>query len=113
MKMTKQVIGFDFFGKEFNVGDVVACLKPGNKTSWLVYGIVVKISDKTSLVFTDAYNGSEYNEQKLKEIFFQKMSEKGDDLNEIIKDKIRVHRRSNFNIVKHPENINVLTEIIK
>ena len=43
----------DFFGTEFKVGDIVACLKPGTSTSWLVYGVVLKLSEKISLIFTD------------------------------------------------------------
>lgn len=42
----------DFFGNELYVGDIVACLQRGVSSSYHVYGVIVKVCEKTCLVFT-------------------------------------------------------------
>lgn len=42
----------DFFGNELYEGDIVACLHRGARCSYHVYGVVVKVCEKTCLVFT-------------------------------------------------------------
>lgn len=42
----------DFFGNELYEGDIVACLHRGTSSSYHVYGVIVKVCEKTCLVFT-------------------------------------------------------------
>lgn len=42
----------DFFGNELYEGDIVACLNRGTTSSYHVYGVIVKVCEKTCLVFT-------------------------------------------------------------
>jgi hypothetical protein len=101
--------GIDFFGKRFDVGDVVACLKPGSGTSWLVYGIVMKLSEKTSLIFVDRYGDGEYDIKKLCDKYSDELKASGGDINIMTKKSRYINRRDNKGIIKHPDNINVLT----
>ena len=101
------MIGMDFFDNRFDVGDVVACLKPGSGTSWLVYGIVVKISEKMSLIFVDRYGDGEYDIKKLCDKYFDELKASGGDINAMIKKSRYINRRNNKGIIKHPDNINV------
>lgn len=94
----------DFFGTEFKVDDIVACLKPGTGTSWLVYGVVLKLSEKTSLIFTDRNHEGEYDLKKLCEAYLREWTANGGDVDTMIKRGRGVNRRSNNNIVKHPDN---------
>lgn len=97
-------MGKDFFGTEFKAGDIVACLKPGAGTSWLVYGVVLKLSEKTSLIFTDRNLEGNYDLKKLCEAYLRNWTANGEDVNTMIKRGCGVNRRDNNNIVKHPAN---------
>jgi hypothetical protein len=94
----------DFFGSDFKVGDIVACLKPGTGTSWLVYGVVLKLSEKTSLIFTDRNYEGKYDLKKLCEAYLRDWTANGEDVDTMIKRGYGVNRRDNKNIVKHPAN---------
>ena len=102
----------DFFGTEFKVGDIVACLKPGTGTSWLVYGVVLKLSEKTSLIFTDRYYEGEYDLKKLCEAYLRDWTANGEDVDTMIKRGRGVNRRDNKNIVKHPANWTIMGLIL-
>jgi hypothetical protein len=81
-------------------------LKPGTGTSWLVYGVVLKLSEKTSLIFTD--REGEYDLKKLCEAYLRNWTENGEDVGTMIKRGYGVHRRDNKNIVKHPANLTIM-----
>ena len=103
----------DFFGSDFKVGDIVACLKPGTGTSWLVYGVVLKLSEKTSLVFTDRNREGEYDLKKLCEAYLRNWTKNGEDVGAMIKSGYGVQRRDNKNIVKHPDSLTISEEVEK
>ena len=102
----------DFFGTELKVGDIVACLKPGTRTSWLVYGVVLKLSENTSLIFTDRNREGEYDLKKLCEAYLRNWTENGEDVDTMIKRGYGVNRRDNKNIVKHPANWTIMGLIL-
>lgn len=103
----------DFFGSDFKVGDIVACLKPGTGTSWLVYGVVLKLSEKTSLVFTDRNSEGEYDLKKLCEAYLRNWTKNGEDVGTMIKSGYDVQRRNNKNIVKHPDSLTISEAVAK
>ena len=103
----------DFFGTEFKVGDIVACLKPGTGTSWLVYGVVLKLSEKTSLIFTDGNSDGEYDVNKLCEAYLRCFTKNGENVDTMIKRGYNVNRRNNNNIVKHPDSLTISEAVAK
>ena len=103
----------DFFGTEFKVGDIVACLKPGTGTSWLIYGIVLKLSEKTSLIFTDGNRDGEYDLKKLCEAYLHCFTENGENVDTMIRRGYNVNRRNNKNIVKHPDSLTISEAVAK
>lgn len=103
----------DFFGTEFKVGDIVACLKPGTVTSWLVYGVVLKLSEKTSLIFTDRNRDGEHDLKKLSEAYLRCFTENDENVDTMIKCGYNVNRRANKNIVKYPNNFTIGEAVAK
>lgn len=55
----------DFVGNEINVGDLVTCLKSGSSTSWLVYGVVLRLTRTCAIVLT----GGDSNASELMEAY--------------------------------------------
>lgn len=63
----------DFFGNELHEGDIVACLNRGASSSYHVYGVIVKVCEKTCLVFNTG--NSDDSRIKVLEEFYRVLAE--------------------------------------
>lgn len=88
----------DFFGNELYVGDIVACLRRETNSSYLVYGVVVKVCEKTCLVFTTGDSDDSFT--KVQEELYRVLTEfcKGDTAR--LLRHFRVSRKNNRDIIK-------------
>ena len=93
----------DFFGNEIKSGDVVACLQKGSSTSYHIYGIVLKASNKTSLVFCPYGECNTLSDAR--ECFCNFYEKHNGNVSKMIKDKTYISRKDNNGIIKHPNAV--------
>lgn len=88
----------DFFGNKLYEGDIVACLRRGASSSYHVYGIVVKVCEKTCLVFTTGDSDDSY--AKVSEEYSHVLTEFcNGDMAELLRNS-RVSRKASRDIIK-------------
>lgn len=88
----------DFFGNSLYEGDIVACLHRGASSSYHVYGIIVKVCEKTCLVFTTG--DSEDSCTKVSEEFSRVLIELCEGNMTEFSMNFRVSRKNNRDIIK-------------
>jgi hypothetical protein len=93
----------DFFGNEIKSGDVVACLQKGSSTSYHIYGIVLKTSNKTSLVFCPYGECNTLSDAR--ECFCNFYEKHNGNVSKMIEDKTYIKRKDNNGIIKHPNAV--------